>query len=90
MSQEAIHSGDGPPDYYVPHSSALPIVGSTALFITAFGAGFGGSVWAIVADLGTKEFLAEWKQSYLHAFPQYADQVHFFTTLPPHSIAIRG
>ena len=39
MSQEAIHSGDGPPDYYVPHSSALPIVGSTALFITAFGAG---------------------------------------------------
>ena len=53
-----------------------------AMAASAFGAGFGGSVWAIVADLGTKEFLAEWKQSYLHAFPQYADQVHFFTTFP--------
>ena len=28
-----------PPDYYVPHSSAWPIIGSTALFVTAYGAG---------------------------------------------------
>ena len=32
------HDTNGTPRYYVPHSSVWPIVGSIALFITAFGA----------------------------------------------------
>ena len=36
MSDSSSHSE--PPRYYVPHSSVWPIVGSTALFLTAYGA----------------------------------------------------
>lgn len=45
---------------------------------SAFGAGFGGSVWALVAAGGAEEFLAAWARGYRAAFPAEADSSRFF------------
>ena len=37
MSDHDVSTMDGPPRYYVPHSSIWPIIGSVALAVTAFG-----------------------------------------------------
>ncbi len=45
---------------------------------SAFGAGFGGSVWAAVKKMEAEEFLEQWKASYLTAFPAYSGSAEFF------------
>ncbi len=55
-------------------------LGATAA--SAFGAGFGGSVWALVRDEESTAFLAAWKESYLLAFPDRAGRATFFTSRP--------
>lgn len=47
---------------------------------SAFGAGFGGSVWALVQTSQTEPFLAAWSESYRAEFPQHAAAASFFTT----------
>jgi galactokinase len=47
---------------------------------SAFGAGFGGSVWALVPTGRVSEFLAQWRRSYLARFPQHEPQAGFFST----------
>jgi galactokinase len=49
---------------------------------SAFGAGFGGSVWAMVSEQEGPKFLEEWRASYLEAFPQRAEACSFFLTGP--------
>lgn len=39
---------------------------------SAFGAGFGGSVWALVPDAAADEFSARWLETYQRAFPSRA------------------
>jgi len=51
-----------------------------AMAASAFGAGFGGSVWALVADDKAAEFLKEWSTNYLGAFPQREGAAAFFLT----------
>ena len=46
----------------------------------AFGAGFGGSVWALVEKPQTERFLAAWSESYRAKFPEIAPAASFFTT----------
>jgi galactokinase len=46
----------------------------------AFGAGFGGSVWALVEDTRIDDFLSAWRQAYLARFPQHAKTSLFFST----------
>jgi galactokinase len=53
-----------------------------AIAASAFGAGFGGSVYAIVATSDAENFLAEWRAEYLKRFPQHANTSEFFTTRP--------
>lgn len=53
-----------------------------AIAASAFGAGFGGSVWALVPALNAAAFEDEWRQSYARAFPQAAKSAVFFQTLP--------
>jgi galactokinase len=62
------------------HARAL---GATAA--SAFGAGFGGSVWALVPQRGAKSFLAKWKAAYTTAHPQHAAAAEFFLSIagPP-------
>ena len=47
---------------------------------SAFGAGFGGSVWALVAVDRIDDFLAAWQRSYAERFPDRAPQATFFPT----------
>ncbi len=47
---------------------------------SAFGAGFGGSVWALVKKFEAQPFLEAWAEAYRSKFPQQAEAARFFTT----------
>jgi len=47
---------------------------------SAFGAGFGGSVWAMVRAGTAEAFLARWRSDYLDAFPAHRARADFFLT----------
>ncbi len=49
---------------------------------SAFGAGFGGSVWAMVNRYSAERFVSQWRDRYLAAFPHRADIAEFFITCP--------
>jgi len=51
-----------------------------AVAASAFGAGFGGSVWALVRDDRAEPFLAAWSASYRGRYPQHAQAATFFLT----------
>jgi galactokinase len=52
-----------------------------------FGAGFGGSVWALIAAGEADAFRAAWRAAYIAEFPRHSADCTFFTTLagPPAS-----
>ncbi len=45
---------------------------------SAFGAGFGGSVWAMVRAEEAASFLIRWRSDYLEAFPAHRARADFF------------
>ncbi|MEN6449459.1 MAG: galactokinase family protein [Thermoguttaceae bacterium] len=47
---------------------------------SAFGAGFGGSVWAMIEAARAEQFLAAWSAQYHAEFPQHTETSRFFTT----------
>ncbi|HEV8355502.1 MAG TPA: galactokinase family protein [Gemmatimonadales bacterium] len=49
---------------------------------SAFGAGFGGSVWALVESAKAEPFRHAWGEEYRAAFPPRAEAARFFTTRP--------
>lgn len=49
---------------------------------SAFGAGFGGSVWALVAADGAEQFAARWRDAYSLDFPGHAKHAQFIVTRP--------
>jgi len=51
-----------------------------AVAASAFGAGFGGSVWAMVPEPGAVEFLEDWRTGYLTAFPDHTPTARFLCT----------
>jgi galactokinase len=53
-----------------------------AVAASVFGAGFGGSVWALVTEQEGPRFLGEWRASHLEAFPQRREGCSFFVTDP--------
>jgi galactokinase len=57
---------------------------SGALFggSSAFGAGFGGSVWALVDVGAARVFEAAWQRDYRLAFPEHAETAAFFVMHP--------
>jgi galactokinase len=64
----------------------IHLVGSArrlgAAAASAFGAGFGGSVWALVEEASAAEFLSRWSADYAVRFPARASQAEFFQTRP--------
>lgn len=56
---------------------------------SAFGAGFGGSVWAMIRRDLASEFLESWRRAYLQAHPAMQQSCRFFTTLPCDGVAMR-
>ena len=53
-----------------------------AVAASAFGAGFGGSVWALVGDDRVVDFLQEWRSDYHTRFPERESAAQFFSTKP--------
>jgi len=51
-----------------------------AVAASAFGAGYGGGVWALVEAASADELLERWTRRYRVAFPELAEGASFFTT----------
>lgn len=47
---------------------------------SAFGAGFGGSVWALVSEETAADFTEQWRAMYVARFPERASDSEFFIT----------
>lgn len=65
-----------PETSYLAHSARE--LGAAAA--SAFGAGFGGSVWALVRGAEIAAFLEAWEARYWEQFPQHAESATFFRT----------
>ncbi len=59
-----------------------------AVAASAFGAGFGGSVWAMVLEKRSRSFLRDWAAVYRARFPEPARNSAFFSS-PPGPAAFR-
>jgi galactokinase len=68
----------------VPETSALAALARTngAIAASAFGAGFGGSVWALVEAARAEAFLTAWRRAYRARHPKAAASSTFFVTRP--------
>jgi galactokinase len=66
----------------VPETRALVALAQRhgALAASAFGAGFGGSVWALVDERDLEQFEAAWSAAYRAQFPAAGATAMFFTT----------
>jgi galactokinase len=53
-----------------------------AVAASAFGAGFGGSVWALVAEGLVADFARRWESGHRAAFPESSARAAFLTTRP--------
>jgi len=53
-----------------------------AIAASAFGAGFGGSVWAYTTKENAQTFMTKWKESYNQNFPEASKQASFFVDVP--------
>jgi galactokinase len=53
-----------------------------AIAASAFGAGFGGSVWALVPTRDANAFVESWRAAYLKSFAARADAAVFFAARP--------
>ena len=59
---------------------ALSARAAGAVAASAFGAGFGGSVWALIEAASAEAFLEEWADAYRQQFPEHGAAATFFTT----------
>lgn len=68
----------------VPETIALHRIAREggALAASAFGAGFGGAIWAMVEKQQAQEFQQRWRERYLARFPQHAARCRLFVTSP--------
>jgi len=66
----------------IPETAALARLAreAGAHAASAFGAGFGGSVWALVATERCEAFLGEWGAAYRAAYPEAGRTAAFFQT----------
>jgi galactokinase len=53
-----------------------------AVAASAFGAGFGGSVWAMVPRDDADAFSARWRERYMRSYTGSTARTHFFVTSP--------
>jgi galactokinase len=51
-----------------------------AIAASAFGAGFGGSVWALIKRNQAEAFLDGWQRSYAREYPENQERAAFFIT----------
>ena len=76
----------------VPQTIALAGIARQrgAVAASSFGAGFGGSVWAMVSTPNLNSFVCDWQAGYLTMFPDHAKRAQFFKAFPgPPAIQIQ-
>lgn len=68
----------------IPETSDLARLARTsgALAASAFGAGFGGSVWALIPAHSATRFVTAWAEAYRTKYPHRAPDAKFFLTAP--------
>lgn len=68
----------------VPETSYLAAAARElgAAAASAFGAGFGGAVWALVRKDQAADFALRWAEAYRSRFPERADKAQFFVSRP--------
>ena len=68
----------------VPETIALARLARAhgAAAASAFGAGFGGAVWAMVPGSAAEPFIAAWRAAYAEEFPSRAARSRFLLTAP--------
>jgi galactokinase len=57
---------------------------------SGFGAGFGGSIFAVVPQGSARSFLAAWREGYLRRWPEREAEASFFLTEPGPGIQVWG
>jgi galactokinase len=60
-----------------------------AFAATSFGAGFGGSVWALAHENAAASIAAEWRRAYLLEFPSIRDVDWFITRPAPAALEVQ-
>jgi galactokinase len=75
--------GNQIPETVALHRSARALGAAAA---SAFGGGFGGSVWAIVRSEEADPFRKRWGEAYAEAFPHQTERSRFFATRPGPSV----
>lgn len=75
---EAVLANQVPETVYLARSAHT--LGAAAA--SAFGAGFGGSVWALVPNETAAQFRAAWLEDYLQQFPQHRQRADAFLSAP--------
>lgn len=61
-----------------------------ALAASAFGAGFGGSVWALVPTAEATRVIADWRAAYVRAWPEHAAACEVFAAPPGPGVRVVG
>ena len=61
-------------------STVSRIASTRAIAASAFGAGFGGRVWALVPETQAAAFRARWGETYATRFPAAAARSEIFVT----------
>ena len=64
-------------------SASSPSTSVPSFAASAFGAGFGGSVWALVATEQASALREAWSREYASAFPDRQQQARFFVMDTP-------
>jgi len=76
----------------IPETAALHDCGRAlgAPAVSYFGAGFGGSVWAVLPAGDADAFAREWLKAYTHKFPERARQARTLLTRPGAAARVEG
>ncbi len=84
LVERSQHGAEGALENQVPETRMLAraAVAEGALAASAFGAGFGGSVWAMIPRREANAFVARWRNAYVAASPGIAARASWFCTLP--------
>ena len=84
IADESQRAAEGLLGNQVPQTSALARIARElgAIGSTSFGAGFGGSVWALVPTAEASEFASTWLGKYRGEYPEEAAQASTVVTRP--------
>ena len=76
----------------IPETDALArlAIESGALAASAFGAGYGGSVWALVPAGQSAAVMEQWSKAYTDLYPEHAAKAHFFRDRPSEGVRVIG